>query len=319
MSKTLIQTTTDFIEAIQPRVGSRDLGELTEGAKNILAEYAEILELQHQISDLIGMQLDLAERFKEQRTWHWQQTDKSEWIELHELYHQKRDDYFRKIDNFLNHYYSFTNFLSEVIYQSLAHEQKKGVTSGTFHQMFNSIKAAPSHPLSPLVEKAEKIIQANNYRSKELNHRKLPKKQAMIMSQRNSGGKSLIELEPVDSTNRFDDEVAVPDQSPDDIVVQTLTDRNDNVINKSYIVHMAVGSSKLKPGDTIHYSPLVPFDCYKHLEKFGNHWHIFTRPGNKPLTDLFYSSGEVIIATPDLWDSIVLLQKFIKQASKILK
>ncbi len=70
MSKTLIQTTTDFIAIIQPKIGSRNLDELQLGAKNILAEYAEISDLQQQISDLIGQQLDLADKFKGERVIH---------------------------------------------------------------------------------------------------------------------------------------------------------------------------------------------------------------------------------------------------------
>lgn len=319
MSKTLIQTTTDFIAIIQPKIGSRNLDELELGAKNILAEYAEISDLQQQISDLIGQQLDLADKFKADRVIHWQKKEESEWIDLHETYHQKREDYFRKVDNFLNHYYSFSNFLSEIIYQSLTHELKKGVRSGTFHQMFNSIATLRNHPMFPLVPKANQVIRANDYRSKELNHRKLASKHVMTVSHKSPNGKSLIELEPIVLPNKFEDEVDTPDNAPDDIVIQTLSDKSEKVINKNYIVHMMVGSSKLKPGDSVHYLPLIPFDYYKHLEKFGNHWHIFTRPGNKALVDLFYSSGEVTISTPDLWDSIVLMQKFVKQAVNILK
>lgn len=317
MSKTLIQTTTNFIKIIQPKVGSGDLSELELGAKNIIAEYAEIVKLQHQISDLIGKQLDLADSFKDKKVIHWQKSGKSEWIKLHETYHQKRDDYFRKVDNLLNHYYSFSNFLSEILYQALTHESKKGIKSGTFHQMFNSI--VPAHPLFPLRDKAVQIIQTNDYRSKELNHRKLASKHKMTISKKSSLSKSLIELEPIVTTNKFEDEVATSDQAPDDIVIQTLSDAKGQVTSRSFIIHMMVGSSKLKPGDSIHYLPLIPFDYYKHLEKFGNHWHIFTRPGNKTSADLFYSSGEVTISTPDLWDSIVLMQKFLKQASGILK
>lgn len=320
MSQSLSKTTQNFVTQVQKKLPEHDSAiDLQELADNIINEYQEILQLKKATDQLIKWQLDVAIKNKQKLVVHWQKAKKSNWIKLHEEYHKNKDDIFRKIDNFCNHYYAFTNFLADLLFQALPHQHQRGIDNKSFHSMINTVSKESSNPYYSLVPDGLKIIEINKYRSKVVNHRKLGKKNSRILVRKLMDRREVIDFHPILANSTFKDEFVIPKDAPDDIVVETMTTEKGVVLNTKYILHSLVCESKLSKGDRLRSSPYHLFDYYGHFKKHGKHWHEFTRPGNKTDKGLFLLSGEVRVTTPELWSSIVVLQKFIKKASRLTK
>lgn len=318
MSQSFKQTTHNFVIQVQKIHPEHNMDDLLEIADNLISEYQEISQLRKSTDELIKRQLDLAEENKNKRIIHWQTAEKSNWIKLHEDYHKNKDNIFRKVNNFCNHYYAFTNFLSDLLFQTFPHQHQRGINNKSFHTMINSLSKKPTHPFYPLVINGLKIVKVNEYRSKIINHRKLQKGDSRILIRKKMDQREVIDLHPITIDTSFEDEFVIPKDAPDDIVIETTSSEKGVVLNTKHILHSMVCESKLNEGDIVHYHPYHLFDYYGHFRKHGRHWHEFARPGNELNQSLFSLSGEVEVTTPELWSAIVILQKFIKKARGLI-
>lgn len=323
MSKTIVQVTSDFVKLIDSKLGKTNSSDLNDLAKDLFDEYREIAQIAQNVEHLIGAQLDLADFHKNKRDWHWQNKKSSNWIELHKKYHKERDAFFRKINNFLNQYYAYSNFCADLTVQSLPQDMKRNLSVKGFHSMVDCLSKQEfsTHKLRSLSESGKKIVAVNGYRSKQLNHRKTYKSSFLEVVRQTPLSKSVIEIKPVEYDKNFEEEFDVPVDAPDDVVVQSLYDKSDNLISTSYLIHVAVCSAKNGKGAKVSYHPIHAFDYYGHLKENGTHWHIFTRPGEnlQNASDLFYQNGETKISTPDVWNAIVTLQKYVQKTTKLLR
>ncbi len=250
--------------------------------------------------------------------WHWQLPKKSNWLELHQSYHSARNDYFRKISNFLNHHYAYSNLLADIFVKMLPHEKKQGLTSRSFHSLVKSLQETE---YQSFVDLGEKVVSVNDYRSKEMNHKKLEKRKAVQISHKSPFYKSILKLEPVENDVSFEEQFTIPDSAPDDIVIQTISDKNEKIVGQQYIIHMAVCNPIGGEGSRVSFQPFYPYDYYNHLEEYGNHWHVFSRPGaNKiNIVDFFYSGGIESGASPDVWSAMLNLQSFTKKTNSLAR
>ena len=318
MSNNLLSQTKKFISHIDELTQNSNSQEIHTTAKNIVDEYSEIKSLELLIDNSIRNQLDMSDFYKSKQEWDWQQKASSNWILVHENYHSLRDSYFRRIDNFCNHYYSFTNFFSNILVEILPHEFKKDISTKSFRTFINSLKDNKEHPYFVLVGLGKEVSSNNNYRSTELNHRRLRTSNTPIMTRFEPTTKKIIELSKNDLDVEFSGEWKAPEKFPDDIIVQTIFDKSNNIVDRNYVLHHAVSEPINKINKKTNFMPMSLVDPYGHLKKYGNHFHIFSRPGFGNKKDLLINSGETKISTPDLWKAIIDLQKIIKKTINVI-